>query len=596
MLSAAFLIALLGTVVTFLLWNCRSWDPTKSLGLLLWHWFALRVIAWHGARQRRRLEVDSQDIHCVQEAILLQRLQMNQDTEFGILHQFCDIKDSEAFQRRLPLTRYEYYREYILKVSQGQENILLPGRPATLQMTSGTSGSPAMLLGTVASAKDFFLQGTSVFWDAIFTSCPRLYGTQKILNFCYSPARDQTEAALPIGPAPIFPTAAYTRHLYSTPDVAYEITSIQEALYVHLLFALRDRALGALEASSAWVICEAFTLLQNQWKTIAEDICIGHINTELALPDSMRRKLEALLKPDAQRAWELRVEFEKGFQGIAKRVWPQLHVVIAADSGASDLYGGILKEMYCHGTPVYSPLYGTPEGLIGVNLWPEKSERHYVLCPRSMFCEFIPLGLCEEAQSRTLAMHEVKENELYELVVTNHAGLYRYRNGDVVRVAGFHNQCPVVEFMFRQSQTLNIRGEGITEDTFYHSLRRAITLWPGAGLVDYCSMDSRILGPFSGGSDPHYDVFVELKGVRNLSEDQRYKLDQCLQEDIPAYKALRIKGSIGHTRVHLVRAGAFTLLRHFIVSGSGITYDQLQMPRVLRRKELADFMQRQIIS
>lgn len=27
-----------------------------------------------------------------------------------------------------------------------------------------------------------------------------------------------------------------------------------------------------------------------------------------------------------------------------------------------------------------------------------------------------------------------------------------------------------------------------------------------------------------GGSDPHYQVFVELKGVRNLTEEQRHKV------------------------------------------------------------------------
>lgn len=33
-----------------------------------------------------------------------------------------------------------------------------------------------------------------------------------------------------------------------------------------------------------------------------------------------------------------------------------------------------------------------------------------------------------------------------------------------------------------------------------------------------------IAGDSMGGSDPHYQVFVELKGVRNLTEEQRYKV------------------------------------------------------------------------
>ncbi|KAF6728417.1 GH3 domain-containing protein [Oryzias melastigma] len=60
-----------------------------------------------------------------------------------------------------------------------------------------------------------------------------------------------------------------------------------------------------------------------------------------------------------------------------------------------------------------------------------------------------------------------------------------------------------------------------------------------------------------GGSDPHYQVFVELKGVRNLTEEQRYKLDICLQQDSAVYRSFRIKGSIGPMRVQLV-AGRFS--------------------------------------
>jgi len=35
-----------------------------------------------------------------------------------------------------------------------------------------------------------------------------------------------------------------------------------------------------------------------------------------------------------------------------------------------------------------------------------------------------------------------------------------------------------------------------------------------------------VVGDSIGASDPHYQVFVELKGVRNLSEEQRYRVRQ----------------------------------------------------------------------
>ncbi|XP_078280627.1 GH3 domain-containing protein isoform X2 [Rhinoraja longicauda] len=336
-------------------------------------------------------------------------------------------------------------------------------------------------------------------------------------------------------------------------------------------------------------------LHQHQWEQLVEDIRFGRVNPSLTVADDLRLRLNAQLKPDPRRASELAVEFASGFCGIARRVWPHLNLVLVVDSGANELYGSNLQRVYCEGVPTYSPVYAAAEGLIGVNLWPERRERHYLLCPQSMFYEFIPVNLCEEEQPRTLFLEEVKENELYELVVTNASGLYRYRMGDAVKVVAFHNQCPVIEFQYRQSQTLNVRGERITEAAFYQTLLHAVKLWPGAVLHDYCCVESGLLGS-CGGSDPHYEVFVEIEGVRNLSEAQRYRLDQCLQEDSTVYQSFRRKGSIGPVRVHIVALGSFKELTDFIVAHLGISHNQFQMPRVLKKKEFLDFIQRKVIS
>lgn len=66
-----------------------------------------------------------------------------------------------------------------------------------------------------------------------------------------------------------------------------------------------------------------------------------------------------------------------------------------------------------------------PAGLIGVNLWPKDPNRRYLLCPRSMFCEFLPESNLEDETPQTLLMDEVKEGCSYELVITNASGLFR---------------------------------------------------------------------------------------------------------------------------------------------------------------------------
>lgn len=96
-----------------------------------------------------------------------------------------------------------------------------------------------------------------------------------------------------------------------------------------------------------------------------------------------------------------------------------------------------------------------------------------------------------------------------------------------MKVVGFHNQCPIVEFQYRyvythlentqqatqmyysivlvlctlyyirRGQMLNVRGEKVSEALFLDALKKAVSQWPGAQLVDYCCAESGIMGNFS---------------------------------------------------------------------------------------------------
>ncbi len=46
-----------------------------------------------------------------------------------------------------------------------------------------------------------------------------------------------------------------------------------------------------------------------------------------------------------------------------------------------------------------------------------------------------------------LGAHELKEGATYFILLTTAFGLYRYHIHDVVRVAGFHNGTPLIEFL-----------------------------------------------------------------------------------------------------------------------------------------------------
>uniref|UniRef100_A0A8C1ZA27 GH3 domain containing n=1 Tax=Cyprinus carpio TaxID=7962 RepID=A0A8C1ZA27_CYPCA len=532
-----------------LLWKIKI--KNRSIPSLLAQYVTVKAVGWLGSRQRNRLESDTRDIHRVQEETLLQRLQKHSDTVYGKHYAFRSIKDTETFQQQHPVTDYNHYEKFVERVAKGEQNVLISEKPLILAMTSGTSGSSRMLLSTKDTNTEFFLQGVTICLDAMRHTFPATDCLQKTLKLFYSPIFRQSEAGIPIGPNSSTPASSkHMLHLYTTPAPVY----------------------------------------QERWKDLVVDVEVGMINSNLSLKADVRRALEKLMKPDPERAAELTAQFEEGFERIALRIWPQLHLVLTVDSGSNQIYGEMLRRQYCKDIPFYSPFYAATEGLIGVNLWPQQESRQYLLCPRSMFCEFIPEEDLDSERPKTLLMEQLQEGHNYELLVTNASGLFRYRIGDVVKVVGFHNQCPKVEFQYRRGQMLSVRGEKVSESLFLGALKKAVTQWPGARLIDYSCVESGILGSASGIAQPHYLVFVELKGVRNLSEEQRYKLDHCLQEDSDIYRSFRMKGSIGPMRVQLVREGTFQELKDRMMAFSSASSNNFKMQRVIRSREFADFL------
>ena len=121
--------------------------------------------------------------------------------------------------------------------------------------------------------------------------------------------------------------------------------------------------------------------------------------------------------------------------------------------------------------------------------------------------------------------------KLYELVVTNLSGLYRYRIGDVVKVMRFHNNCPVMEYQYRQGQILNVRAEKTSERVFYDALTSVLNDYEQRfHLVDYTCAESimfdgedKLFGDDVIGAAPFYVVFLELNGG-GLGEEEKKEL------------------------------------------------------------------------
>ncbi|XP_055337157.1 GH3 domain-containing protein-like [Paramacrobiotus metropolitanus] len=599
---AVFSVAFTATTVLDI--ASRDVARSHSLRSALDQYFALNFLNLLGWIFYKILLKDTKNIQQTQTRTLLGFLRANSTSEFGMQHHSSSVKNTEDFRRQFPLTTDADYESSVQRMMDGARNVLTSKQPVVFAVTSGTSGRSNILPFLRKQRAVFFFRGITVMSHIMMKHFPQTKCLRKGVKFFYSPRWRTSPAGIPIGPNSSSPTSTKSiLHLYSTPKVGYDIASEPDALYVHLLFALKDREIGLIEANFASLVYYAFQFLEANKDDLIDNIRKGRVKSGLSFTPEIRVELEKLLTPDEQRADDITDAFANGSVGIAKRLWPKMALVLCVDSGAFGNYGQVLREKYCEGVPLYSPLYAATEGLIGLNVWPLHCPSRYLLMPTAMFFEFIPLDRMDELQPETLLLHQVKCGEPYEVVLTNASGLCRFRFGDVVRVIDFVNQCPVVEFLYRKGQLLNVRGEKTSEKALYDALMTAARD-VGAELVDYTTCESVLLGELKYQDQsrklPFYAIFIEFSDVRKMwaaseMRDLAAKIDEALQDSSYVYKSFRTKNAVGLPEVYVLRSGAFSALRAFLLTNSEASANQIKIPRVMKKTQSVEFLLNKIV-
>ncbi|MBR1738327.1 MAG: GH3 auxin-responsive promoter family protein [Firmicutes bacterium] len=78
-----------------------------------------------------------------QNELLETLLNDNSDTEYGKKYDFANIHNADEYRKKLPLTTYDDYEEYIDRMVDNDEKGLITNYPVVYYAsTSGTSGEP----------------------------------------------------------------------------------------------------------------------------------------------------------------------------------------------------------------------------------------------------------------------------------------------------------------------------------------------------------------------------------------------------------------------------------------------------------------------
>ncbi|KAJ4848725.1 hypothetical protein Tsubulata_028128, partial [Turnera subulata] len=400
-----------------------------------------------------------QFIEDVQKKVLEEILSHNAHVEYLQRHGLGGYTGRDIFKKVMPVITYEDIQPDITRITNGDTSPILCSKPISEFLTSsGTSGGERKLMPTIEEE----LRRISLLYSLLM------------------PVMSQFVFGLEKGKG----------------------IQNKEVLRVGVVFAFG--------------FIRAIRFLEKHWRLLCNDIRTGTIDPQFTDP-SFREAVMKILKPYPKLPDFIEEECSKeSWQGITTRLWPNSKFVDVIVVGTMSQYIPML-DYYSNGLPLVCTMCASSECYFGVNLNPlcKPNEVSYTLIPTMAYFEFLPVhrnnGVTNSI-SMPKSLNEKEQQELvdlvdeYELVMTTYAGLYRYKVGDVLRVAGFKNKAPQFNFICRKKVVLSIDSDKTDEVEQQNIVKNAVShLVPlDANLAEYISYADTTTIP------GHYVLFWEL--------------------------------------------------------------------------------------
>ena len=372
----------------------------------------------------------------------------------------------------VPVITYEDIKADVERMKMGEKNILTSYKFRHLNLTSGTTGEPKLIPLTDEQSAVFMKYKTQ-YMSGIFDKYLDPSWVKGKTFFIIEGEHETLDTGVTIGSATSImvdalkgdfkPFISLFRSLYTSPPEAMVPGPDIDTKYIHLRFAMMDRNIVGINTALYSSIVLLMTYIYDNYEIIINDIEKGTIDSSIILPDDVRKNLLERIEPMPERAEELREIFKNGpdIQFIPL-IWPKLQYITGVGTGDFSVYDKILEEQF-HGGKIHNIYMGivSSEGMWSVPIGID--DVNSILIPDSSFMEFLDLEYDEDF-SKCVTIEQLEEGKTYEIIVTNLGGLYRYRLGDAIKVNGFYNKTPIVEFMFRVNKTVNMAGEKTTEE------------------------------------------------------------------------------------------------------------------------------------
>ena len=527
----------------------------------------------------------------LQEQFLMQLIRDNENTEFGKKYDFAGIHSIEEYREHVPVLIYDELAPYVERMKDGEKNVLTAYPFDHLNTTSGTVGNPKYVPLTDRQLQVFMKYNFLYINGLKETLLPPEWHEGK--TFCTSEGTYvKQDNGITVGCASAknaevlkggdSAEAQMMRAIFTSPIEAMIPEPGTDTKYLHMRYALMEENVTGITVGFYNMLAHLLQYTLDNHEMLINDIEKGTIDPSVKMPDSVREALLEKLEPMPERAAFLREAFAGGVEEpFMKKVWPNITYIFGAGADGLAIYDKKIKEKYAGGTihNIYAGVTAS-EGLWSVPAGVDVEDS--ILAAGSAFMEFLPVEAGDDF-SQAVLMDQVEVGKTYELIITNLNGFYRYRMSDAVKVTGYKNKTPLVQFMFRVNKTISVALEKTTEQALEQTVNRAADEL-GFYLSDYSVYPD-------GDSEPGRYIFLiepDEKGVGVDTETLRKCIYKHLCEANPRYKYAVDHGNLAEPEVKILQPETGILYREMMIY-KGANPSQLKPVHVISNERQRKF-------
>lgn len=430
------------------------------------------VVARGRGPAKRLLEARSAPAH-VQAQTLSRILSANEGCAFFEDHGLDATTSSQVYARNVPVRDYEALSPYVARVLAGEERVLTSQAPFMFGTTSGTTSRRKL----IPINRDWSrgLRNAMRLWLARSSlRHPNLW-SGKVLTLVGSLNEGTTENGLPTGAVSGLTSARVpylVRQRYALPPQVANITDHDTRYHVAARLMLEcDVSLAATPNPTTLLRMAEFGVLHSE--SIVRGVFEGRLGVPATNPgdEALLRDIErAACQPNVTRARELEAACTQVGALRPRDVWPSLSLLGCWLGGSAGVFAQRLAGYYGP-VPLRDLGLRATEATMTIAL--EDGTASGVPLLHDNYYEFVPESEPRTANSRALGVHELEVGQRYFVLLTTAAGLYRYDISDVVEVTGKYHELPLLAFVHKGPDMLNLTGEKVHADQVARAVMHA---------------------------------------------------------------------------------------------------------------------------